>query len=119
VHDCSVGGLAVAIAEMAIAGGVGAELDLGTVPGPVLPDALVCFSESASRVVASVALDRVAGVLGRCAAAGVKAAVVGEAGGTALEAKGAFRVTVDAAARAWRDALPAAMGSSALSVPAT
>jgi phosphoribosylformylglycinamidine synthase len=113
VHDCSDGGLGVAIAEMAIAGDVGAELDLGTVPGPMLPPALVCFSESASRVVASVALDRVAGVLGRCAAAGVPAAVVGEAAGGVLEAKGVFHVTVAAAERVWRGALPERMGAVA------
>ena len=30
-HDCSEGGLAVALAEMALAGGLGAEIDLAQV----------------------------------------------------------------------------------------
>src|SRR5262249_28815120 len=43
VHDCSDGGLAVALAEMAIGGDCGFDVDIG--------GALECFSESASRVV--------------------------------------------------------------------
>ena len=69
VHDCSDGGLAVALAEMAIHGGVGFEVEIG--------DAVACFSESTSRVVLSVAPDRVDAVIGRAAAAGVPVAVVG------------------------------------------
>ncbi|HUR53957.1 MAG TPA: AIR synthase-related protein, partial [Gemmataceae bacterium] len=48
-HDLSEGGLAVALAEMAFAGGVGA--DVSQLPGEGLPDAVRLFSESASRFV--------------------------------------------------------------------
>jgi len=50
-HDCSEGGLAVALAEMAIAGRLGVEVDLGKVHNH-LPTAL--FSESAGRIVCEV-----------------------------------------------------------------
>jgi phosphoribosylformylglycinamidine synthase len=54
-HDCSDGGLAVALAEMAFAGGLGINLDLGQVPAEEKVDAAVLlFSESASRLVVEV-----------------------------------------------------------------
>jgi phosphoribosylformylglycinamidine synthase len=104
IHDCSDGGLAVTLAEMAIAGEVGFEVEIG--------DALACFSESASRVALSVAPDRVAAVLDRAATAGVPARDVGCAGGDELVATAAFRVTLTAATRAWRDAIPTIMGAT-------
>ena len=55
-HDISEGGLAVALAEMAIAGRLGLSID--TLPGPDAVSAL--FSESASRFVCELALDDVA-----------------------------------------------------------
>jgi phosphoribosylformylglycinamidine synthase len=50
-HDLSEGGLAVAIAEMAFAGGVG--VDLTTLPGD-LPDEVKLFSESCTRFLVEV-----------------------------------------------------------------
>lgn len=52
-HDCSDGGLVVAVAEMCISGQIGAELDFGSLPGS--DDTVKMFSESASRWVAEVA----------------------------------------------------------------
>jgi phosphoribosylformylglycinamidine synthase len=50
-HDCSRGGLAVAISEMAVAGNIGAQIDLDRVPSdPLLPHELL-FSESNSRFI--------------------------------------------------------------------
>jgi len=55
-HDLSEGGLAVAAAEMALAGGFGAELDLRKMPGEALKrDDFVLFSESNSRFLVEVA----------------------------------------------------------------
>jgi phosphoribosylformylglycinamidine synthase len=108
VHDCSDGGLAVALAEMAIAGAcgfsVGAEGSLAA-----LTPAAACFSESANRVVLSVEPARVEDVLGRAAAAGVPAARIGSAGGDRLVWAGAFDVALAEAEQAWRDALPSAL----------
>ena len=101
VHDCADGGIAVTLAEMAIAGEVGFRVTMG--------DALACFSESASRVVLSVTPDRVEDVLERVTAAGVPAQVLGTAGGDRLVAAAAFDVSLGDATRAWRDALPAIM----------
>jgi len=108
VHDCSDGGLAVALAEMAIAGGCGfsvaAEGGLAAL-GP----AVACFSESANRVVLSVEPARLDGILARAAAAGVPAADIGSAGGDRMIWAGAFDVALADAERAWRDALPSAL----------
>ncbi len=103
VHDCSVGGLAVTLAEMAIVGETGFTVTIG--------DAAGCFSESASRVVLSVDPAQVDALLARAAGAGVPAAVLGDAGGDVLVAEGALRVPLAAATRAWRDAIPALMGA--------
>jgi phosphoribosylformylglycinamidine synthase len=54
-HDLSEGGLAVAAAEMAFAGGYGLELDLGKVPGKeLMRNDFVLFSESNSRFLVEV-----------------------------------------------------------------
>jgi phosphoribosylformylglycinamidine synthase subunit PurSL len=57
-HDLSEGGLAVAVAEMAFAGGVGAELSLPT--DGDLSEAALLFSESATRFVVEVRPERMA-----------------------------------------------------------
>ena len=54
-HDCSDGGLGVALAETAFAGDLGMEVDLGRVPASgVARDDFLLFSESASRFVVTV-----------------------------------------------------------------
>jgi phosphoribosylformylglycinamidine synthase len=60
-HDLSEGGLAVALAEMAFAGGCGASVRLTDVPTDLTDasDATLLFSESNSRFVCEVAADRV------------------------------------------------------------
>jgi phosphoribosylformylglycinamidine synthase len=114
VHDCSDGGLAVALAEMAIGGGCGFHLAIPQSGGEV-GEAAWCFGESASRVVVSVAPELVDEVLERAAGLAVPAADLGEAGGTTLRLDGAagpvLDVELDDATRAWRDAIPAALGS--------
>jgi phosphoribosylformylglycinamidine synthase II/phosphoribosylformylglycinamidine synthase I len=56
VHDCSEGGLGVALAEMCIGGRLGAEIDLTCVPGAsqIERDDSVLFSESLGRLVVEV-----------------------------------------------------------------
>ena len=58
-HDCSEGGLAVAAAEMSLAGRLGLELDIKTIPtrGPVDRDDHMAFSESLSRFIVEVSPD--------------------------------------------------------------
>jgi phosphoribosylformylglycinamidine synthase len=58
-HDLSEGGLAVAVAEMAFAGGVGADLTATREVAPGADDAVRLFSESATRFVVEVVPARV------------------------------------------------------------
>ncbi|MCX6047925.1 MAG: phosphoribosylformylglycinamidine synthase I, partial [Chloroflexi bacterium] len=53
-HDCSEGGLGVALAEMCLAGRLGAIVDLDAVPGEPLADDGILFAESAGRFVIEV-----------------------------------------------------------------
>lgn len=61
VHDLSDGGLGVALAEMAIAGRLGAEVDLDLVPAcpaaGMAPETIL-YSESAGRLLVSVSPDK-------------------------------------------------------------
>jgi len=55
-HDCSEGGLAVALAEMAFAGGLGMEINLANVPSSrdvIRPDQIL-FSETTTRFIVEV-----------------------------------------------------------------
>jgi len=58
-HDCSDGGIGVAIAEMAFAGGLGTAIYLALVPlgEPIDRDDFILFSESNSRFLVEVALE--------------------------------------------------------------
>jgi phosphoribosylformylglycinamidine synthase len=106
VHDCADGGLAVTLAEMAIAGECGFSLT----PAPGLAAAAGCFAESASRVVLSTTPDAAAAVLRRAEAAGVPALDLGPTGGDRLVVTGAFDVGIAEVTRIWRDAIPDALG---------
>ncbi len=60
-HDCSDGGLGVALAETAFAGGLGLKIDLAAVPAEAGMRAdEILFSESQSRFVVTVAPDKAA-----------------------------------------------------------
>ncbi len=113
IHDCSDGGLAVALAEMAIGGGCGF---VAQRPGRLadLVPAAACFSESASRVVLAVTAARVDEVLDRAEAAGVTATEMGVGGGDRLVVEGAFDVSLEEAQAAWRGAIPSALGVAVL-----
>ena len=81
-HDVSDGGLLVAVAEMALASGIGAEI---AAPPEADPPAWL-FGEDQGRYVVAVA--DAAPVLEAAAAAGVPAAAVGRTGGAALTVSG-------------------------------
>ncbi len=55
-HDCSEGGIAVAAAEMALAGRLGVELDLRRIPHTpdAAHDTALAFSESLGRLIVAV-----------------------------------------------------------------
>ncbi len=74
-HDCSEGGLAVALAECGFACGVGARINLASGD---LPVECVLFGEDASRIVLSCAAQHVDGVRQLAAKYDLAAEVIGE-----------------------------------------
>ena len=74
-HDCSDGGLAVALVESAMAGGVGLKADLA---GHDLPLEFVLFGEDASRVVLSCDPGAVSRIKSVAVHYGLTAVVIGE-----------------------------------------
>jgi phosphoribosylformylglycinamidine synthase len=98
---------------MAIAGGCGFVVSPESILSGLHP-AVACFAESANRVVVAVDEERVDEILGRAAAAGVPAALIGVAGGDRLRWAGAFDVGLAEAERAWRDALPSALAGGVI-----
>ncbi|MBI4259490.1 MAG: phosphoribosylformylglycinamidine synthase II, partial [Actinobacteria bacterium] len=105
-HDCSDGGLAVALAESAIAGDTGFAV---TVPGD-LPPHVTLFSESASRAVVSVAPERAGALEDAARSMGVPFARLGETGGPRMVFDNLFETTVREARAAYEDAIPRLMG---------
>ncbi len=102
-HDVSQGGLALALAEMAVRGGVGCTVAR-------VPDHAALFSESTGRVLLCVEADRARAVLDVLEARGVAHSRIGVAVGDRLVVQGLLDVPLAAATTAWRDQLPDALG---------
>ncbi|AMV16625.1 phosphoribosylformylglycinamidine synthase subunit PurL [Planctomyces sp. SH-PL14] len=75
-HDLSEGGLAVALAEMAFAGGLGVEASLQEALGGLAPETLL-FSESNTRFLLEVPASEAANLTAHFAKAGVAAVRIG------------------------------------------
>ncbi|MBV8473363.1 MAG: phosphoribosylformylglycinamidine synthase II, partial [Hyphomicrobiales bacterium] len=103
VHDLSDGGLAVALAEMAMAGGVGAAIDANAVTGPAHA---FFFGEDQARYVVTTRRENVAALLADARAAGVPAAQIGATGGDALALPGEPPVPVAKLAEAFESWFP-------------
>lgn len=104
-HDLSDGGLAQALAEAALVGGVGATVSLEG-------DAFVgLFSESAARAIVTVPAADVDELRALCARHDVPMTEIGTTGGDALVVEGAFDVPLDELRTAWTSTLPAALGA--------
>jgi phosphoribosylformylglycinamidine synthase len=82
-HDCSDGGVLVAVAEMVLAGGSGAALD--PLPGGVAPHAFL-FGEDQARYV--LAVRDATALVAAASEAGVPAARLGRTGGLGLTLPG-------------------------------
>ncbi|HZA19646.1 MAG TPA: phosphoribosylformylglycinamidine synthase subunit PurL [Actinomycetota bacterium] len=104
-HDVSEGGLAIAIAESAIAGGVGARISLDAQESH-----RKLFAESPSRAIVACSPERMNEVLDIAGRIGCAAGAIGTAGGSRLDF-GTFEVDLVEAARAFEDALPAALSA--------
>jgi len=106
-HDVSDGGLLVALAEMAIAGGIGAALSFpDTIPGHAF-----AFGEDQARYV--VTARDPAPVLAAVQAAGAPARVLGRTGGPSLTVAGAGATSVADLKAAFEGWLPGYMAAPA------
>jgi phosphoribosylformylglycinamidine (FGAM) synthase-like enzyme len=105
VHDLSDGGLAVALAEMAMASRIGAKLvmNLGAAPHGVL------FGEDQGRYLMTATADEAAKIGAEAKAAGVPAEIVGVTGGDIIELPGQTPVAIERLARAHEEWLPSYM----------
>jgi phosphoribosylformylglycinamidine synthase len=107
-HDCSEGGLAVAAAEMALAGGFGLDVRLADVPraADVPDDTTLAFCESLGRLLVEVAPENAMAF--EAALAGQPAATIGQVRPddrieiTGLAGQPLVSTTVAAATHAWR-----------------
>jgi phosphoribosylformylglycinamidine synthase subunit PurL len=88
VHDVSDGGLAVALAEMAIAGGIGASI---VIP-PSLPEHAYLFGEDQARYVLAAAPETADAIRSAAAAARVDCEIIGVTGGDMLTLGGAAAI---------------------------
>lgn len=108
VHDLSDGGLAVALAEMAMAGGVGATLS----DGPAgLPAHAYLFGEDQARYLLSASLTTCQDLLAKAKEIGIEAAIVGSVGGDGLTLPGGEAISLSELREAHEGWLPAYMAS--------
>jgi phosphoribosylformylglycinamidine synthase len=113
-HDCSDGGLAVTLAEMAFAGGLGLAIDAAKIPRSAGLDRLdaVLFSESLSRIVVTVAAENVGKVQGLLSGVpfGVIGAVTVKPELAIAGLGGGFAAPNETLKRAWRNGLAGVEG---------
>jgi phosphoribosylformylglycinamidine synthase len=111
-HDCSDGGLAVALAECCIGGQIGASITLPADPDGVRLDARL-FGESPSRIVLSASPENADRIQQMAAKRGVPVHLLGEVGGDTLtiEAEDGVRISESVAGMdaIWRGAIPSLM----------
>jgi len=107
-HDCSDGGLAVALAEMCFGRDLGCRLKLG---GSLRPDALL-FGEDASRIVVSYPPSEAERVKAICARAGAPFEEIGEVGGAKLIIENLIDARVADLREPWARAIPRLVGES-------
>ncbi|TWS97557.1 phosphoribosylformylglycinamidine synthase subunit PurL [Reyranella sp. CPCC 100927] len=106
-HDLSDGGLALALAEMAMAGGTGATVSLPR--NAAAPAHALLFGEDQARYVMAVRPAAVDAVLKDAAAAGVPVTRLGTSGGAALTVEGLLAISVADLRRTHESWLPAYM----------
>jgi phosphoribosylformylglycinamidine synthase len=111
-HDCSSGGLAVALAECCLLGGIGAKVSLPESEAGLRTDARL-FGESPSRIVISADAEHAQQIKALAARETVPVHMLGAVGGDALSiaAGGVTQIALGVAEmdRIWRRALPAIM----------
>jgi phosphoribosylformylglycinamidine synthase len=112
-HDCSDGGLAVAVAESCMSGGIG--LDASGLTVEARADAWL-FGEAQSRIVVSVAANDAAALEALAGEHGVPAARLGVVGGDRLQIAGVVDVAVADVREAYEGGLAKALAALAPAV---
>jgi phosphoribosylformylglycinamidine synthase len=110
VHDVSDGGLLVAIAEMAMAGGIGAHL---TAPSQAIVPNAYWFGEDQARYIVTVPQDQAARVLAKMRGADVPCALLGMTAGDSIAVDGESPISVEALRTAFERWLPDYMSGKA------
>jgi phosphoribosylformylglycinamidine synthase len=108
VHDLSDGGLAVALAEMAIAGKIGATIDLGAAG---LPAHAFLFGEDQSRYVVAARPTEAAMIVLEGKALGLAVQTLGSTGGDSLTLPHETPILIAELAAAFESWLPAYMAT--------
>jgi phosphoribosylformylglycinamidine synthase len=101
-HDCSDGGLAICLAESALAGGCGFRVGL---TGD-LPPHLALFSESVSRAVVSVEPGRAPALEALAARREIPFSRLGETGGARMAVEGVLDLALAEAGDVYESAIP-------------
>jgi phosphoribosylformylglycinamidine synthase II len=104
-HDCGLGGLAVALAEMALVSELGADIDQWTVAGEGRRMDARLFGEAPSRIIVACAATAGSAIERRCHEAGAGFRRLGAAGGDRLRLAGAIDVSLVEARVAYESAL--------------
>jgi len=107
-HDCSDGGLGVALAEMAMASGIGAEISRR--PGTASAAASF-FGEDQGRYIVTARREDMPGIIDKAEAAGTSAAVIGTTGGDMLKLGEARAISIKDLKAAHEGWFPAYMDS--------
>jgi phosphoribosylformylglycinamidine synthase len=108
VHDISDGGLAVALAEMAMAGAIGASIEIS----PSLPTPGFLFGEDQARYVVTAAPESAAAIRDAAERAGVACEIIGATGGDTLTLSAGTAILLDDLALANEAWLPRYMAQS-------
>ena len=103
VHDIGEGGLAVALAEMAIRSGIGAKIKNHD-------NHISMFNESGGRVLVAIENRELDDFVKTAAARGVTAKVIGETGGSSLQFGPMVDVSLESLTVASENQLPEALG---------
>ncbi|MGZ4617816.1 MAG: phosphoribosylformylglycinamidine synthase subunit PurL [Frankiaceae bacterium] len=101
-HDLSDGGLAQALVEACLRGGVGARIVLP----PALDPFVALFSESAGRAVVAVPRSEELRFTEMCDARGLPLARIGVVDGDSLDVQDAFHIPLTEVEQAWTATLP-------------
>ena len=117
-HDCSEGGLAIALAECTFdSGGIGVTADLSPAPpsGALRANATL-FGESASRIMVSIPSGKLEAVMTAARSAGVPAVKIGATGGDRVRISVGGEMAIDTlvtdAEQAWATAIEKKMNAN-------